>query len=797
MSQHPTPDATVFPEILHRYHNVSLIGQGGSGKVYRAQRRDNGQIVAIKVLEFRNKDSIRIKRFRREALAIASLNHQNVVRIHDLDVDSRDGDSSDNPNFLVMDWIEGHDLEIAQIELDQSHDSRLEWLLPVFTQIADALAHAHARGVIHRDLKPANIMIESDTKTPVLIDFGLVKIKTDKLPAYLSNYESLTRTGQALGTPRFMAPEQILGKKDRIDEKADVWGFGSTLYYCLTGSPPYPVNNVLDLFELIHGQDPLRAKQIVPELPPWLDELCARCLTRDSSARPSMKEVLSILKARRMVKPKNTVSYRQVGLVFGVVSAFAMTLALFLDSTPPPELAFKDQSYLTNSKSFTLKTSVVKGRPTVITVFSSKDKTLKEFPVPNDSPEIALPLQLSEGKHRLQVVTKDSKSRESAPVTIEVEVDRSQPDFNFAAVSKVVYDSEFNLKGIVSERNCILTVAGKTVNADEFRFEIPLTLITGDNTITVVCTDPAGNSSRKHLSIRRARNFVIGPVQRLPKDYQRVQSLDEALETAREGERLVLAPGLYKGPILLNKALIIECSDPRRLASIHSDSNVPTLSFQRKGRLTLIGLELSNKAQGPALLSKSPVTLTRCQFASDGQRNVVLELPEKSQSNSVLVDCRFVGRSAIGLAVLSGHVFADRCDWTNQKRSGLLALGRAKVNVQGGRFHSNAIAVSIRGNAQVKLNGCRLEQQKTHGVLIQDQGYLEARDCEILKNGGWAIHGLGGRGKLTRCKAWQNALGGVRIEKDAQIDCWEMRARDNLGPNFSSQLKDGLRIHQE
>lgn len=796
MSKHPTPDATVFPEILHRYHNVSLIGQGGSGKVYRAERRDNGQVVAIKVLELRNKDSIKIKRFRREALAIASLNHQNIVRIHDLDVDSRDGDSTDNPNFLVMDWIEGQDLEVAQIELDQDHDSSLEWLLPVFTQIADALAHAHERGVIHRDLKPANIMIETDTKAPVLIDFGLVKIKTDKIPAYLSNYESLTKTGQALGTPRFMAPEQILGKKDRIDERADVWGFGATLYYCLTGSPPYPVNNVLDLFELIHGHDPSRAKKIVPNLPDWLDELCSRCLTRDSTLRPSMKEVYSVLKNQRIEHP-NSPSYRQMGLVFGVISAFAMTLALFLDSTPAPELSIENQSSLTNSVSFPLKTRVKRGRPNVIIVSSSRDNTLREFPIAKEVSKLTLDLELSEGKHSLQIHAKDSKGRMGPPVQIEIEVDRSDPDFNFSAVKKVVYDSEFLLTGSVSEEGCRLSVAGRTVAATKFQFQIPLTLVPGNNTFTVICTDLAGNSSRKRLNIRRARNFVIGAVHRLPKVYRRVQSLKEALETADAGERLILAPGSYKGPLILDKPLIIECSDPQALALVQSESEFPTIDFQKTGRLELIGLKLENKGLGPTLLSKSPVALSRCQFSSQGQQNVVLDIPRKSLGNSTLVDCQFIGRSKIGLSLLSGNLFADRCSWTNQRDSAVIVQGHARLTIDGGHFQSNKVALSIQDKAWVKLSNCLIEKQKSHGLVVKGQAQFEAKDCKFLRNGAWAIHCVAGRGQLRRCRASENIRGGIRVEKDGQIDCWGLSSVGNAGPNTSSVLENGLQIHNE
>lgn len=785
----------MYPEILHRYHKVSLVGQGGSGKVYRAERRDNGQTVAIKVLELRNKDSIKIKRFRREALAIASLNHQNIVRIHDLDVDTRDDETRFNPNYLVMDWIEGQDLEVAQLELDLRHESRIDWLLPVFSQIANALAHAHERGVIHRDLKPANIMIENDTGTPVLIDFGLVKIKTDKLPAYLSNYESLTKTGQALGTPRFMAPEQILGKKEQIDEKADVWGFGATLYYCLTGQSPYPVNNILDLFELIHGEDPARASKHVKDLPPWLDELCARCLTRDSGARPSMKDIYSALKNQRIQAPPHRVSSRQLGLVIGVISAFAMALILFLDTTPPPEFTLSPVNPVTNAETLVLHGSMTRGQIQSLLVFNAKDQSLSEVPVSRKQHEFHCSLKLAEGQHKLSLRGMDSKGRKGPPVELEVDIDGSDPDFNFDGIKRErVYESEIVLKGIVSEQNCTLTVAGQTVQSHDFRFTIPVPLKVGRNALTVICTDLAGNAARKHLTIFRAQNFVIGPALRAPTDSRRVASLEEALETAREGDRLILAPGIYRGPLMLNKALIIECSDPHQYAFIQSQSSTATIDYRGREPLKISGLKVTNKGQGPALFSKSPVTLKRCQFSASGPRSVHLSIPGLPSSN--IQDCEFSGSAGVGLDVESGVVFAERCTWTSHKGAGVLARGQAKVILGKGQFHSNSVAVWATEKSRVEMTGCRLEQQSSHGLVFQDQSDCQLKDCELLGNGGWGLFGLSGHAKLVHSTLRKNVLGGALVHEAATVDAHSTLIQDNLGPDSRAENKNGLRIHK-
>jgi len=193
------------------------------GEVYRARDTKLGRDVAIKVLPLSfTSDPDRRARFEREAQVLASLNHPNIAAIYHVE------DTAGAP-AIVMELVEGETLadRIARgpIPIDET--------LAIANQIAQALAAAHAQGIIHRDLKPANLKITPSGQVKVL-DFGLAKLATTPSLAMTS----VTAAGMAIGSPRYMAPEQITNARD-IDARADVWALGATLYHLITGRPPF------------------------------------------------------------------------------------------------------------------------------------------------------------------------------------------------------------------------------------------------------------------------------------------------------------------------------------------------------------------------------------------------------------------------------------------------------------------------------------------------------------------------------------------------------------------------------
>jgi len=205
------------------YTILREIGEGGMGKVYLAENQMVGQQVAIKILDpvlARNPD-LR-ERFAQEARIQVALQHQNIVRV-------LNAQSSEELSFLIMEYIEGQSLDKVlkrrgKLSVDES--------IKIFQQVLDAVGYAHAKGIIHRDLKPSNIMVCADGTTKVT-DFGIAKVLGDT---------KLTRTGTSMGSPDYMSPEQVLGKKD-IDHRTDIYSLGATLYEMLTGRPPFVIEN--------------------------------------------------------------------------------------------------------------------------------------------------------------------------------------------------------------------------------------------------------------------------------------------------------------------------------------------------------------------------------------------------------------------------------------------------------------------------------------------------------------------------------------------------------------------------
>jgi tRNA A-37 threonylcarbamoyl transferase component Bud32 len=262
-----------------RYRLVESLGHGGMGQVFVAENVAIGLRVAVKLLkpellanpEFR-------QRFQNEAQAVAAIAHPNVARFFDLVV----GD----PTFIVMEYVRGESL--ADL-IKRDGKLPLARAVAIARRLAWALDAVHGAGVVHRDLKPANVMLAPDAEhgeTPKLIDFGLAK-----LAASVADQGRLTRTGQIIGTPQYMAPEQITGRA--IDGRADVYALGCLMYEMLTGVGPFSTgDDVQILYRQIHHKPP-PPSSLAPEVPRALDDILAQALEKDPAARPSSMRALA------------------------------------------------------------------------------------------------------------------------------------------------------------------------------------------------------------------------------------------------------------------------------------------------------------------------------------------------------------------------------------------------------------------------------------------------------------------------------------------------------------------------
>jgi serine/threonine protein kinase len=280
----------ILNKLQDKFEIFGEISRGGMGVVYHARDRQLDREVAIKLI-IGSRDLIDILRFKKEAQLLAQLEHPNVVRVWDFAWQGL-------LPFLVMEYVKGETLEDIVRDHLRLHGTAPEPLRMAryLRSLAQALTFCHEHGIVHRDLKPANVIIskmDDGQERLVLLDFGVAKKDQPLGPD--SRSLALTKTGEILGTPAYMAPEQFMPNSEygAIGLASDVWGFGATAFYLLTGSPPYPQGaSPLSIAEAIVSGGPRRAQTLNLAVPPWLDLLCAACLRRSADKRPEMHELV-------------------------------------------------------------------------------------------------------------------------------------------------------------------------------------------------------------------------------------------------------------------------------------------------------------------------------------------------------------------------------------------------------------------------------------------------------------------------------------------------------------------------
>jgi len=267
--------------VLGVYKILRPLGQGGMGVVYLGEHTSLHRRVALKVLPAKSaQDRVTVERFMREARATAALDHPNIVRLHDVCQGA-------GVHFLVMELVEGKDLQTLLAETGPLHFATA---VSYIAQAAAGLQHAHNKGIVHRDIKPANLMITKEGVVK-LLDLGLAR-------SFLKESDNLTgalgEEGEAHGTIDFVAPEQALGQA--VDERADLYSLGATLYYLITGHPPYKGSRAQILMQHQMAAPPRLSKSLKVTVPPTLNDVIAKMMAKKKGDRyQSADEVVDAL----------------------------------------------------------------------------------------------------------------------------------------------------------------------------------------------------------------------------------------------------------------------------------------------------------------------------------------------------------------------------------------------------------------------------------------------------------------------------------------------------------------------
>jgi serine/threonine protein kinase len=292
------------------YDLLEEIARGGMGVVYRARQRSLDRTVALKlILDSQLATRELVHRFRAEAAAAAALQHPNIVAIHEVGV-------HDGNHYFSMDYVEGQNLaqRVGSQPLPAKKAARY------LKVIAEAIHYAHEQGILHRDLKPSNVLVDAATDQPRVTDFGLAK--------RLDGESSLTLSGQVLGSPHFMPPEQAGDQSGKIGRTSDVYGLGGILYFLVTARPPFQGDSLEATISQVLHTEPVPPRLLNPTVPRDLETICLKCLNKEPGRRYPTAEDLSHLLNSEPILARPTTRFERGWRWCRRKPAFASVLAI-------------------------------------------------------------------------------------------------------------------------------------------------------------------------------------------------------------------------------------------------------------------------------------------------------------------------------------------------------------------------------------------------------------------------------------------------------------------------------------
>jgi serine/threonine protein kinase len=324
-------------EIAGRYRIVKKLGEGGMGAVYRGEQMSLKRAVAVKLLKPElGANQMILRRFNAEAEAVAKLSHPNTVNIYDF------GQDTDGSLFIAMEFIEGRSLREA---IQKEGPFSATRAISIALQVAASLSDAHAHSIVHRDLKPDNVMLQDRGRQKDVVrvlDFGIAKLRDDNR----ATQQAMTQAGDMLGTPQYMAPEQIRGEK--IDGRTDVYALGCMVYEMVTARLPFEAATIMAMLSKHLVENVVPPSQRRPDLaiPPAIDQLVLHAMAKDPAARPAtmdqLAELLQAVLAQLPADPNRSAGMSVQQGIPTPVAPSSFSPAMPPPTTPPPLAAAAD-----------------------------------------------------------------------------------------------------------------------------------------------------------------------------------------------------------------------------------------------------------------------------------------------------------------------------------------------------------------------------------------------------------------------------------------------------------------------
>jgi parallel beta-helix repeat protein len=732
------PSGSDSPSPLDKYRILGEINRGGMGVIYRARHRETNDDVIIKTpLKGKKPGSTILERFDREAQTLALLNHPNIVKISDY------GRFDDQP-FFVMEYIRGENLDdIITTKLTKNKElPDGKWLAKVFSKLADALDHCHANGVIHRDLKPSNVIIEYKTNRPVLVDFGLVKQDIEKLAEKISDMsdKQLTKTGEVIGTPAFMAPEQLNPRGyGEVSSASDIWSFGATLFFAMTGRLPYEVRGLVQLFGAMASGPPRTAISISPNVHIWLSTLCARCMELESAKRLSAKQVSRILRERR--KARFSLTGNQTKLVAAtmlvLVLSFVLYLAGFRDSTNPI-LLLDVQAKKTRFDKFNLSGKIDDSSPKAIIVKRKNQR--KRYKV-DSSGAFRIPQRLNEGRNKFSLIAIDESGHTSAIKELVIHRDTTPPKLKFTNFTKKTYLETLILEGKLSEAPCTMIVDKTTYRVSGREFKIPLKLKFGKNIFQLSIKDSIGNSTNESFSIQRSPFVVVGSIRKLTAQPSATYGdLQTAIEKAPSACRILVGEGRYVISKTLNRDVEIVGQGARDKIVIEGAEKGTVFDIDTKNvllkNLTLLTRK-SDLISNTISIKSGHTTIEECYISNRAGTGIAViggldtkREKRKASSlltmrNSVVAKC-----SQKGIYILQGSVAKlYACTIRDNTDTGVHLITSSVCSLKNCIVENNKIGVMVTNKSQARIEQTQILKNRSSGLYVEERGSV----LEIIK----------------------------------------------------------------